>query len=187
MTMHIMSQTLTNVRQMIGRYAWRLSLSLVRVAPVLTLLLSGALVGSGSWMLCHPSVTPFFVPGATDIHVVSTGVWEWQIAYAAPGPAYAWYITLSRTLAAQQWNDRTLWRPDGSSMFDPVTPLRFERGYAGVLWDEVVLTPDHRAPQRATITLRRRIRIPWWPSWSPAAYHGAAIAGRTLNPTLPRR
>jgi hypothetical protein len=133
-----------------------------RILAVLTLLLSGALVGSGSWMLSHPSVTPFLVPGATNIQVVSTGIWEWQIAYNAPGPAYAWYGTLSRTIERQDWNDRTLWRPDGSSMYDPVVPLRFERRYAGVLWDEVVLTPDHRHPQRATITLRQRIRIPRW-------------------------
>jgi hypothetical protein len=149
-----------------------------RILAVLTLLLSGALVGSGSWMLFHPSVTPFLVSGATNIQVVSTGVWEWRITYDAPGPPYVWYFTLSRTIEGQQWNDRSLWRPDGSTMFDPVVPLRFERGYAGVLWDEVVLTPDHRAPQRATITLRRRIRIPWWQEWSPAAYQGAAaIAG----------
>ena len=156
-----------------------------RILAVLTLLLSGALVGSGGRMLSHPSVTPFLVPGATDIQVVGTGVWEWQIAYDAPGPPYAWYFTLSRTLDAPQWNDRTLWRPDGSTMFDPVTPLRFEREYAALLRDEIVLAPDHRAPRRATITLRRRISIPWWPDWSPVVYQGAAISGRTLNITLP--
>jgi hypothetical protein len=37
-----------------------------------------------------------------------------------------------------------------------------------------VLAPDHRHPQRATITLRRRIRIAWWRYWSPAADQGAA-------------
>jgi hypothetical protein len=158
-----------------------------RILAVLTLILSGTLAGSSIWMLFHPSVTPFLVPGATDIQVVSTGVWEWQIAYDAPGPTYAWYFTLSRTLDAQQWNDRTLWRPDGSTMFDPVVPLRFDRGYAEVLWDEVALTPDERDPQRATITLRRRIRIPWWPYWSPTVHQGAAIARRKLNITLPGR
>ena len=140
-----------------------------RILAVLTLLLSGALVGSGGWMLFHPSVTPFLVPGATDIQVVSTGVWEWQIAYDAPGPAYAWYFMLSRTIEAQQWNDRTLWCPNESTIFNPITLKGFEqeyrRGYTGVLWDEVRLTPDYRNPQRATITLRRRIRIPWWPYW----------------------
>jgi hypothetical protein len=158
-----------------------------RIMAVLTLLLTCALAGSGSWMLFHPSVTSFLVPGATDIHVVSTGVWEWQITYDAPGPPYGWYFTLSRTIEGQQWNVRSLWRPDGSTMFDPVVPLWFERGYAGVLWDEVVLAPDHRDPQRATITLRRHLRIPWWPYWSPAAYQAAAIARRKLNITLPGR
>jgi hypothetical protein len=37
------------------------------------------------------------------------------------------------------------------------------RGNAEVLWDEEVMLTHHRAPQRATIALRRRIRIPWWP------------------------
>jgi type IV secretory pathway TrbF-like protein len=59
-----------------------------RILAVLTLILSGTLAGSSIWMLFHPSVTPFLVPGATDIQVVGTGVWEWQIAYAAPGPPY---------------------------------------------------------------------------------------------------
>ena len=69
-------------------------------------------------------------------------------------------------------------------MFDPVVPLRFERGYAEVLWDEVVLTPDHRHPQRATVTLRRSIRIPWWPYWSPAAYQGAASGAVSMASTI---
>jgi hypothetical protein len=158
-----------------------------RILAVLTLILSGTLVGIGGWMLCRPSVTPFLIPDATNIQVVSTGVWEWQIAYDAPGPAYAWYFRLSRTLEAQDWTARSLWQPDGSTMFDPVWPRRFERGYVGVLWDEVMLTPDERDPQRATITLHRRIRIPWWPYWSSAAYQGVAIARRTLNITLPGR
>jgi hypothetical protein len=85
-------------------------------------------------------------------------------------------VTLAGSIEAQQWNDRTLWRPDGSTMFDPVTPLRFERTYAGVLCDEIVLAPDHRDPQRATITLRRRIRIPWWQEWSLAGFQDAEIA-----------
>jgi hypothetical protein len=59
------------------------------------------------------------------------------------------------------------WRPDGStSTYDPVVPLRFERGYLGVVWDEVVLAPDRRDPQRATIMVRRRIEIFWW-HWPP--------------------
>jgi hypothetical protein len=90
-----------------------------RILAVLMLLLCGALVGSG--MLFHPSVTPYLVPGATNIQVVSTGVWEWQIAYDAPGPPYAWYFTLSRAIEAQQWGTRSLWRPDGS----PVITLGF--------------------------------------------------------------
>lgn len=139
-----------------------------RKLAVLTLLLSGTLAGTGIWLFCHPSITPFLVPGASDIQVVSTGVWQWQITYDAPGPPYAWYFTLSRTLEAQHWNAGSRWRPDGSTMYDPVTPLRFEWGYTGVLWDEVVLIPDHDQPQHATITLRRRIRISWWQLWAPA-------------------
>jgi hypothetical protein len=161
-------------RRLSGRIAagiqWRIdkrSDPMWRILAVLTLLLSGALVASGSWMLFRPSVTPFLVRGATNIQVVSTGVWEWQIAYDAPGPAYAWYFTLSRTIEAQQWDAHSLWRLDGS----PVTTLGFVpgyvRGYAGVLREEVMLTPNYRHPQHATITLRQHLRIPWWPYWSP--------------------
>jgi len=153
-----------------------------RILAVLTLILSGALVGGGSWMLFHPSVTPFLVPGATDIQVVSTGVWEWQIAYDAPGPTYAWYYSLVHAPTGPQWNDRTRWHADESTMFDQVNPMRFERAYAGVLWDEVRLFPDYRDPQRATITLRRHIRIPWWPYWSPAAYYYFVTLNIGLTP-----
>jgi hypothetical protein len=45
-----------------------------RILAVLMLLVSSALLGSASWVLFHPSVTPFLVPGATDIQVVSTGI-----------------------------------------------------------------------------------------------------------------
>jgi len=162
-----------------------------RIVAVLILLLSGTLAGSGVWLLFHLSVTPFVVPGATNIQVVSAGVWEWQIAYDAPGPPYTWYFTLSRTIEAQQWDPRSRWCPDTSTRYDPVTTLGFERqyawGYAGVLWEEVMLTPDYRHPQRALITLRRHLRIPWWPWWSPAAYQGAAITRLALNITLPGR
>jgi hypothetical protein len=72
-------------------------------------------------------------------------------------------------------------------MFDPVWPQRFERGYATMLWDEVVLIPHQDHAKRATIRLRRRISIPWWPEWLPAAYQGAAITSRKLSSTPPKR
>jgi hypothetical protein len=131
---------------------------------VLTLFLSATLVGSTIWMLAHPSVTPFVVPGATDIQIASTGACEWQIIYAASGPPYAWYFTLWRTFDAPQWSDRTPIDPTKSAQ---VITRWFVWDYAGVLWDEVKLTPDYRNPQRATITLRRRLRVPWWPYWPP--------------------
>src|SRR5262245_7833224 len=87
-----------------------------RSLAVLTVFLSGTLVASGSWLLFHTSVTPFLVPGATDIQVVSTGMWEWRITYDAPGPPYAWYFALSGAIEAQQWTARSLWQPDGSTM-----------------------------------------------------------------------
>jgi len=151
MNAQLFQQVRMDIRRTIGRRGTWLSLAAA--------LAGAALVVSGIWMLLHPSVTPFLVSGATNIQVVSPGVWEWQITYDAPGPPYAWYFTLSRIIEGQHWNDRNLWRPDGSTMFDPVVPLRFDREYAGVLRDEVVLAPDHNYPQRATIILRRRISI----------------------------
>ena len=158
-----------------------------RILAVLTLFLSGTLVGGSLWMLAHPAVTPFVVRGATDIQVISTGVWEWKIAYDASGPPYAWYFTLAQTLAAQQWHDPTGQHLDEATLLGSVKPLRFAWDDAGVLWDEAVLTPDYRNPQRATITLRRHLRIPWCPWWSPTSYRSAAIARRKLNITLPGR
>ena len=119
-------------------------------------------------MLYHPAVTPFMVPGASDIQVVSVGWGQRQISYRSSGPPDAWYWTVARTLEEQHWTLRNRWRPDESSIYDPVAPLSFERGYAGVLWYEVVLTPDRRDPQRATITVRQHIIIPWWRSSLPA-------------------
>ena len=121
------------------------------------------------WLL-QPAPTPFLVPGATDIQVITTGWGERQISYRTPGRPYGWYFTLAHMLDAQPWILRNPWRPDGPTpTYDPVVPLRFECGYAGVLWDEVVLVPDRDDPLRAGITVRRRIVIPWWRYWPPRA------------------
>jgi hypothetical protein len=75
-----------------------------RILAVLTLLLTGALVGSASWMLFHPFVTPLLVPGATDIKVVSTGVREWQLAYRAPHSITTWFTAIGRNLETDRWS-----------------------------------------------------------------------------------
>src|SRR5262245_44661959 len=157
-----------------------------RTLAVLTLFLSATLAGGTLWRLGHPAVGPFVVPGATNIQIVTIGVGEWQVTYASPGPPLEWYFTLAHTLVAQQWHDRTRWHADESPRFDQVNPLHFEREYAGVLWDEVMLLPDDRDPQRATIVLRRHLRIPWWSSWSPTGNREAeVIVGKKLNTTRP--
>jgi hypothetical protein len=139
-----------------------------RILTALILILSGALAASGIWMLSYPAVTPFIVPGATDVQVVTISWGQRQISYRTSGPPDAWYWTVARTLEAQHWTLRNRWRPDESSIYDPVVPLSFERGYAGVVSDEVVLVPDRRDPQRATIMVRRHISIPWWGYWLSA-------------------
>jgi len=67
-----------------------------RILAVLTRLISGTLIASSIWMLCYPAVTPLIVSGATDVQVVTAG--QRQISYRAPGPPYAWYVTVARTL-----------------------------------------------------------------------------------------
>lgn len=114
-----------------------------------------------------PSITPLIVPAATEVQVVTVGWRQQQINYRTSGPPNAWYWTVARTLEEQHWTPRNRWRLEDTT-YDPVVPLWFERGYAGVLWDEVALAPDRRDPQYATITVRRRIVIPWWRSWLPA-------------------
>jgi hypothetical protein len=133
-----------------------------RVLAALTLLLAGALVASAIWILFHPAVTPFIVPGATDIQVVTLGWGQRQINYRTPGPPYAWYVTLTRNLETGGYRLLNPWRPNESPTYEPIVILRFEREYATLLREEVVLTPDRRDPQRATIIVRQHISIPWW-------------------------
>ena len=96
------------------------------------------------------------------------------------GDFYGWIRLAYRGFASS-------WGSDGSTLFGSVNPLR-RVGYMGVLWDDVLLSPDDRNPQRATITQRRHLRIPWWPYWSPRGYHGAVmIAGKKVQTTLARR
>ena len=130
-----------------------------RILAVLTLLLSGALIGSASWMLFHPSVTPFLVPDATDIQVVSTGVWEWQIAYRAPGSITTWFTAIGRNLERDHWSS-----PDRveygalSRTYSRASSFGFVE-----LWEWTFLTIDPLKPQEAKIRMRQRIAIPWWP------------------------
>jgi hypothetical protein len=156
---------------------------MTRILVALTLLLSGMLVAIGIWMLSCPAVTSFIVPGVTDVQVVNLGWGQRQISYRAPGPPYAWYFTVTRNLETSGFLLLNRWRPDESPTYDPIVPLRFEREFATLLWDEVVLTPDRGDPQRARITVRRRIIIPWWPL---AQWGRDGLAGPPLQlPFLP--
>jgi hypothetical protein len=128
-----------------------------RILAVLTLL--GALVGSASWMLFHSSVTPFLIPGATDIQVVSIGVWEWQLAYRVPGSITTWFTAIGRNLETDRWSS-----PDRveygalSRTYSRASSFGFAE-----LWEWTFLTIDPLRPQEAKIRMRRQIAIPWWP------------------------
>jgi len=113
------------------------------------------------WHLVRPPLTQVLVPGARDVQVVGTGVGEWQITYAAPGSAFAWYWDLARSLEAQQWTLRNRWSPSSSPTYNPLQPLHFDRRYGGVFCDVIVLAPDEREPNRARLKMRRRIALPW--------------------------
>jgi hypothetical protein len=128
-----------------------------RILVALLLLLNGVIAASGLGLLCCPEATPFIVAGATDVQVISVGWGRRQIKYRAPGPPDQWYFTLTRTLEAQGWTPDNRWRPDASSIYDPVVALSFKRKYPGLVVDEVVLLPDRRDPQRVTITMHRHI------------------------------
>jgi hypothetical protein len=123
------------------------------------------MTGAATWVVGLPALAPLLVRDATAIQVVSVSVWERQLTYWAPGPPYAWYFTVTRNLENSGWRALNRWRPEESSTYDPIVPLRFERQYPGVVWDQLVLVPDRRDPQRATITMRRRISIRWWRYW----------------------
>src|SRR5262245_37937661 len=98
---------------------------MTRALGLISILLAMGACTAGSWLAIRPPLTPFLAQGAPDIQVVNRSTWEWQIRYYVPGPPYAWYGVVTHSLEEQQWNDRTLWRPDGSTMCDPVVPLRF--------------------------------------------------------------
>jgi hypothetical protein len=140
-----------------------------RILAVLTLLFTTGLAGCCLWLLVRPTVTPFLLPGATNIQVVTLDWGQRKISYLTPGPSYAWYFTLAHTLDAEHWILRNRWRPDAAAgNYDPIVPLQFERTYGEVLREEVVLIPDRHDPQQATIVVSQRISIPWRCFWLPA-------------------
>lgn len=137
---------------------------MARTCGVFVVLFVAGIAGGGMWLL-QPAPTPFLVPSATDIQIINTGWGERQISYRAPGRPYGWYFTLVNDLAAQKWTQPDAWNPaTPRHTYNHVVTLWF-----GYLWDQAVLSPDRGDPEHATITLRRRIVIPWWRYWPPAA------------------
>ena len=137
---------------------------MARTGAVFVVLLVAGIAGGGMWLL-QPASTPFLVPGATDIQVITSGWGERQISYRAPGRPYGWYFTVADRLVAQQWTPPDPWnRTAPRDTYNRVVLF-----WSGYLWDQVVLVPDDSDPQRARITVRRRIVIPWWRYWPPRA------------------
>ena len=136
-----------------------------RVVAILTLLFSATRVIRGLWMLGSPEITPYIVQDATDIHVVSLGLGQRQISYRTAGPPYTWFFSVARNLENSGFH--LSWRPDQSPTYDPKSPLLFQRAYGTLLRDDVVLSADSDDPQRATITVHRRLIIPPWRSLLP--------------------
>ncbi|MFL5805159.1 MAG: hypothetical protein ACJ8CR_25885, partial [Roseiflexaceae bacterium] len=119
-------------------------------------------VDGAAWIALQPPLESLIVPGATNVRVVATGWGEWQIAYRAPGPPYAWYYALAHGLEARHWTALDGWRPGGTgSVYHPIVPLRFQQVYFGFIQDQIVLIPDDRSPNSARITIRRWV-VPRW-------------------------
>jgi hypothetical protein len=130
-----------------------------RVLILFGMLLVVSSCGAGTWLIACPPLTPFLLPGAGNIQVDNTAVWEWEIQYDAPGAPYAWYWSLARILEAQHWTARNTWRPDESPTYNPIAPLWFEKEASVWIWDAVLLNPDKQAPNRARILVRRRFAL----------------------------
>jgi hypothetical protein len=136
-----------------------------RILALIGVFLVITIGGIQLWLAAHPSRSPLVVPGASDLQVVDTGVWEEQLTYGTSGAPYAWYWTVAATLEGQDWTLLNRWRPDTSPTYTPVTLQVFERQYLGLLRDQVVLDPEQAQPSVARIHVRRRIDIPGWFRW----------------------
>ena len=120
---------------------------------IVALLMVGV-IAPGIRHVLQPPLALFIVPGATDIQVVEREPGLRLITYHAPGQRCDWYATVTRTLAAHDWQawwsggDRTT-EPEQApgTRSDPprisyTHMVAFRLGY---LWDQAVLDPDPRA------------------------------------------
>jgi hypothetical protein len=114
-------------------------------------LLVVSIVGAGVWYVAQPPLALFIVPGATDIQVVVLGPGTRLITYQAPGEPCDWYVTVTRTLAANHWQ---AWFIGGEQTSESEQtpelrpdPLRLRHTHTvalpfSYLWDQAVLDPD---------------------------------------------
>jgi len=124
-----------------------------KLALVGALIVVGA-IGAGIRQALQPPLALFIVPGATDIQVVEREPGLRLITYQAPGQRCDWYATVTRTLAAHQWQ---AWWSEGDRTSEPeqapgtrADPPRISYTHMvafrlGYLWDQAVLDPDPRA------------------------------------------
>ena len=115
--------------------------------------------GAAAWAGAQPSVAPFLVPVATDVHVAELGWGQRLITYQVPDPAYGWYSKITRDLKARGWTPptRDYYRWGSTEGF---VNLYTRRTY---LW---VVSIQEQAelqgtPRFARIILRRSIAIHW--------------------------
>ena len=61
---------------------------------------------AGFWATQASMVTPFVLPGATDVVVVSRSLTARRISYHAAGQSYAWRDDVLRQLVGRGWRGR---------------------------------------------------------------------------------
>jgi hypothetical protein len=108
----------------------------------------------GNWLALRPPIQHLLPPDATEVYVVNDGWAEWTLAYRAPGPAYAWYVTVAGQLEANGWMQSGE-QYTGGPLF-PVTYTRITSFRFVALWERAELDGD---PHSAQIRMRRWIVI----------------------------
>src|SRR5262245_40317257 len=130
--------------------------SIKHILAVLAGLVIVSACGVGLWIAARSSLQPLIVPGAQAVQVAQPSLMEQVISYHAPGAPYAWYLTVSRTLASMGW--RSPARYLGGPPADPDSYFRSSSLWFVVVWEHVEL---HGGPYDAQITVQRWITIRW--------------------------
>lgn len=106
--------------------------------------------------MARPPLAGLVVPGATEIRIERPGLLTQQISYRAPGPPYGWYFAIIRAMSRDGWSGPVDTRRGIRDT--PETHWRIWPLWLIYVEEEITLQGE---ADRAHITVRRRIIVPW--------------------------